>query len=517
MGNQIVDKQINIHIVPFVYGCSFEDAKELMNLKCQNQYWRKEDFKDLNLYQHIKNLIRSKNNTDSTIGKRYVMGTKGRSKLYDLPNNEKYKMDYTNKDGSRFKIVIKSVELFLFETQIGFITFDIRYENEFGNETDLDSIINNNYNISHLYLKNNKIEYQRNINKEESYNVEISLLDIIHKILSDFNIKTYFDNSRNLISPRRTLVYSHALMKEKMLDEEMGKKLFEMRRVFKKSYKPSNSQLTIQDNEEVIQLFENYYWGISQEGICSIAYYTEDNNTNIFFKDNYVSKVKNSYLYMYILILHIKYSLLYFSLLSSELPSTVKECSNLEKIEDSSKIRVSQLKEWIVFFRLRCIFRDVSNIKHQNVLYQNIWKVYNLESLLDELDSQIRALSLMTDIEMNNENYINKIKQQDIESKKEQYRMKLDKKNSDLVVFITVIFTTITTLGSIEDISKYIHKIVNKILKLLNKEVLTLNDTKYIELTLLILIVVLISKLLINNNKYWKKLKSLTETDNEVQ
>lgn len=521
-----IESQLNIHIIPFAYKQSFDDTIETLKSLCdESKLWEMKDIGDNNLLDHIKNLISVDNNCKSTIGKKYTLTQKGRGKLLNLSNNWNEELNFKDQYKNEFKISIEGIDLFLFESQIGFLTLKISdktLQSSAENQdiiSEIDSVIKLNYSIKHLIYEDNELYWNKKISKTETKTFKSSFLDIVCKLTSNLSILTFFDghisDSDKNMSPNKTIVYSNLILNKCISEEEIYKKLYYMRRVFKDSYRIPHYELNDKENSEVYKIFENIYWGIAQEGVASIAYYDSENIRNEeFIKNNHLNNLENSYLYLYIIILNIRYSLLRISLLCAELPKEINKCIEIEKNEKNEDLTISKIEEIMSFFRLRGIFREVSNVTHQNNLYKKMWSIYNIDILLEELDSQIKVLSVVTSIKKAK---IEKelLLQEELEGKNKQAaekennrkREELEKRISDLVVIITTLFASISTISSTDSVADITHRIINKILMVLRINYII--PKGYFEFLYIILIGCSFIYFIKKYRDYWKEKRKL--------
>ncbi|NGY80464.1 hypothetical protein F6Y02_41600 (plasmid) [Bacillus megaterium] len=168
-----------------------------------------------------------------------------------------------------------------------------------------------------------------------------------------------------------------------------------MRKSFKDTYNAAPSEFEIDGHDEILQLFENSFWGVSLEGAAHIAY-LKGNEGDIFFKDTHAQNVREVYFYLYILALHQHYTLQYFSTLVSRLPATLEKYLETKK---NGQKAIENLRARMVFFTLRCSFKQVSHISHQTSLYEMFRRALRIEELMDELHLELEALASITEIE----------------------------------------------------------------------------------------------------------------------
>lgn len=389
-------------IVPFIFKDSLETFEEKIK---ENGLWEPRGFATNRLHYHIKQLVRIKRSSDNpeTIGTRYVLTNKGRA--FSRIKTAKTPFDFLIKK-EKLKICelyIPKVEMYLFETHVGFLVYTMCYNEK----EDIKTIIDVNYYSKKLIgqeswfackqnkVQNTDIEYLA----EDCFNLSV----VTANILGIFeNVSFFEDNSKEKEDRKeedktrmsQALVFSMILLDktyalEKEREHLLKEYLFRLRCSFRETYKPAPVEFDIKDNEEVIQLFENSYWGVSLEGIVNIVHLVEDDRTNSFFAGgNYVNQFMPTYFYIYILALHQRYALLYLAL----------EASKISKSNSSSR-EILKMRKKIGDFLLRCLFRQVSNITHQEKLYQTILKTLGVEKLVEELQVEMEVLSSLAELE----------------------------------------------------------------------------------------------------------------------
>jgi hypothetical protein len=404
-----IKRQLTYFIVPFALNFDYKKTKEILD---NTDKWENKKISPINLLKHIDNLISNKD-SKSNIGNVFHLSNAKRFQ-FGLPNNSSTFIDFKNKD-TEFKFSIKDILLYIFETQVGFLVFDINYPKN----TDLKSIITYNYAFKKIQYTSNNISFCKNKLNNEYQNIVMS--DLVINLLSDLNVKTFFEGKHNL--PGQTLVYNALLIDKKPEEKLIGKYLYWLRRSFKEGYIPSDDE-AIKNNNEILKPFDNSYWGVSLEGVCNLVHTTDNENTNTFFSGNYFGNIKTTYFYTFMLALHQRYALLNLSILASEI-----------KLTKNSEINIiNELKEKIIMFNLRCSFRHVTNITHHSNLYKMIRKNLQIEELMAELQGELTTLSTMIEMEYHNENERKKA----IEEKK-QNRFNM------VIVLATTAFVMVST------------------------------------------------------------------------
>jgi hypothetical protein len=399
----LTEKSKTTLIIPFSYNKSYQEVEETLATD-----WISDNKKieRKNILEHVSNLIASnlEDITNGTIGRYFELNVNAREK-YHLPVNTSqnfYLMDENGEEVTNFKIT--KVYLYLFETQIGFLLYDIKH-----NSNDLETIILTNYHLKHLnHMYNAKLynqkEYFLFFKKKAKPISELTmdfrtLSEISGNILNELHMHTYFTNSNS--NPETAVIYNFMLLDKMFLREPQWENklklaLFKLRKGYKNSYLPSPLEFDIVNNPQTIQLFKNSYWGVSLEGLANLAYLTENNVTNDFFTSNYTGNLEISYFYIYILALHQRYAFLALNV----------EASEINKDEDetvidvnSSEAKVLKLRKDINFLILRGFFKHVSSVTHQQALYEVIAKNLSIEELKQDIHSEMEALASLAELQ----------------------------------------------------------------------------------------------------------------------
>lgn len=417
-------------VLPFAYQMNYhEAAKHLQSQSVSTKkgkiinVWNPIEFQTERLFHYIEVLISSEHYNPGTIGCRYRMaGEQGRDK-YKLPPRPNQPIYLHRKEGT-VQFYLDDVELLLFKTQVGFLVYQIHYDSAQG----IDNIILGNYGLKKFSLDDQRLGYiitksdpdakDNGIYHKESKWEGLNLVETSLNILNELNVLTFFEQeirrapTKKLESdsieappaaqPAHALVYTAVVMDKSInqypeWQDVIMKILFRLRRSFKESYKPAPFEYSIDGNPEVLQFFENSYWGISSEAVANLVYLVDDETTNAFFSGNYFGNLKQSYYYLYILTLHQRYALLNLAIEAAKLPLDVHALASEERKERQEKLL--ETRDKMAFFVLRCVFRQVSNISHQNRLYESIRTALGIQSLMEEIDWELKAINSL-DLEM---------------------------------------------------------------------------------------------------------------------
>lgn len=475
-------KQIIKYIIPFTYSSPYK--KSISQLELSSHWEEIESSKRENIMEHIDILVRRNKNEKhpETIGRQFELNQNGRGANGLLKSkNGVYRYTYhdSNKSQQPFTFTISSIGLFLFETNIGFISYSIEYQGEL----PVQQIIDHNYFLKsfskpygtisykpqimdsiytfleekNIYVDKKKVRLK--VKKEESATeiverlaeidqtndyrhldpnevvgldakvIEVSLGKLTRRLVEQLEPETFFHDHRsnNKVYPGHAITYTAITMDKTFLtfrpSEQKGmieNYLFRMRRTFKESYKPCVQDLQIENNDEIFQAFDNSYWGFSLEGLVNLTYLVEDEHTNKFFESNYYGNLERSYYYLYIIALHQRYALIKLSKEATLLPGTIHDLM----LDQSNGI--DRLREKIAYFNLRSSFMHVSYISHQDKIYQHIYKILQIDDLTKKVESEVESLGALV------------VLQKEVRNKKRE----------NLFVGLTTVFAATSTISA---------------------------------------------------------------------
>ncbi|QED48146.1 magnesium transporter CorA family protein [Cytobacillus dafuensis] len=417
-----VEKQVTFLIVPFAFRAEYENTDRLID---HSNFEEKTPVSE-RLYDHVQNLISPQGRKYEAIGRRFVLKDEVRTK-WNLPNRKDTFLTYQYSKQS-FSFSIESIELYVFETQVGFVLFKIGHPKF----SSIEQMIETNYHIKRLgKLRNTKVFYDKKTGKDTLLEQEIHLNDLIDSFLSNLEVDTYFEGDDTHV--KQSLVFSAAFLNQPGLEESsVTAWLFRMQRAFKDSYKPVKE---MENRRDLFIPFDNSYWGVSLEGMANIVTKTNDTTADQFFGTDYFYRLENTYLFMYILALHQRYALLYFSKQISLLPYQLNQIE--DQLEKQNEL-ITKFRKNIVNFMLKCSYNQVSNVTHQSELYEMIRTNLKIEYLFTEINDELYSLSSLMEI----------IEQKKLQLLEEKKREKSDKmtKGIGLLSFVYLPLTIIPGL-----------------------------------------------------------------------
>ncbi|QHS23352.1 hypothetical protein GWK91_10485 [Virgibacillus sp. MSP4-1] len=412
-----VKNHLTYLIMPFTYSRPFEQVTSLPFFQLKKMTTEK-------VYDHIEKLISEE---DKRIGKSFSLDHNCRTKV-GLPNNKNKPITYKVKHHS-FDLIIEDIDLYLFDTQVGFLVYHIRLSDS-ANSISIEDFILTNYHLKKFYFKHNEMYFYDKKSKDEWMQKPVDFQQISEWLTADISVDAFFDQHSSKLN--HSLIYTAAYMEkpEADVDQQMLKYIFYLRKSYKHSYLPAKQELDLEMNEDVYQPFENSYWGVANEGIVNLSYETGHPATDLFFQRDFFQKLESTYFYLYILLLYQKYSLLHMSVKAGEIRQ------ELEGKEYAEKLKVmNQYKFEIVDFTVRGFYQQVSYITHHSEFYDKIKKRLGIPELHEELKSEVDALTSFIEAVASNEQ----------QTREESERKKSERTNF-FIQLATLLFLPITTV-----------------------------------------------------------------------
>lgn len=391
MAEQVIMKQqISYLIIPFAYCDSLADTQGYMDsgwfasAKTENRNY---------FFDHIDALVKKEDGSNKSIGYKYNFKTKSRPEI-GLPEHTNASFELRTKRQTIAIVAIKDIDLYLFESGVGFLTLKITMPSG----SAMDQVIEANYYLKRLNRRDILLTHQHGMLDTDIITLHMS--DLVERLIQPLKVKTYFEADGEKHKPTRALSFSLSITDSPIEDsQDKGEYLYRLRRSFKYSYLPDSADLRMDNNPEVLSLFSNSYWGMALEGAVSLVELAREEGagttTDTFFQSNYVHSFETTYLYMYILALHQRYGLLHLTIEMSELSRKYDELTSrpIEQMKD-----VSAMHRRIVAFKLRSTFSQVSNVTHQESLYTRFREVLKIDDLLHGLHSEMETLSSLMEI-----------------------------------------------------------------------------------------------------------------------
>ena len=414
-------------LIPFSFSnCDINTIDQKTVIKNNKEFnkWIKNDFSTQHLLQNINNKI--SDNKDA-IGKSYLFNSSIR-RDYGLPHNPKIPITMISRQkglDEKFRFNISNVFLILFETNVGFLEFEVNYDIK-----TYDEYLNINYFLAEIKSDSNIFEYEVSISKNETIHEQFNFKNIIFKLLEDIECIYGFDKNYKLsFCDYKPITFSVLIFDKK--PDNIDELIEKGRNNFKDSYK------TFQLNNQ-LKTFENSVWGVSTSGAINISYLVDDEITNNFFLTTFISNTKAQYYYLFLLVLNQRFTLL----------KRLEQINAIDKKIDVSKkgnvekaiTFVNSLSSKTSLFEVRCNFAVTSTVSHINNVYNLLRKEMQINELINDLDKKIIYLSHLSNTLNNQYNSI-------INKNNEKIAFIQDIKQTNLSIWILIVTDIIGSIN----------------------------------------------------------------------
>lgn len=167
--------------------------------------------------------------------------------------------------------------------------------------------------------------------------------------------------------------------------DELKRPLFWLRRYFEPNYLPTEADLRLEDNPEVVQTFENIYFGVSLEGGVVLAW----DSGNDFIRNQLHARVREGYFVLFLLALHQRLATIHLAYLIDQ---TSYHQHSHRPVQRSVARDIQYLRRRLFAFIIRCWFAEVSNMKMYAEVYRAWQRVFAVEALLGEVKNEVAEL-----------------------------------------------------------------------------------------------------------------------------
>lgn len=410
----------NYQIVPFIFKENIDEILKLYknDKEIQKNWIRPQKTSAEYLLTYVNNLISNNDKEKGRIGIVFELDIRN-SNYEKLGITKETKAKKVLKYGDKkYDFNYNFIKIYLFESNVGFLVYSLNFDE------NIENIINGNnafkkYNhsiASESYEKiienqEDKIEFEKNKRKinNKAIDYQNKVLQNLKNIENDLKSKkrsrlvkelietlgitvtSFFTNTNE---PDYSHIFTYLRLPKESTEEEIKKYLFQLKGGVNESCKPTLKELDLENGDGNIHLYENYWWGTSIEAITCICKDTNDEKAN-GFNASFVGTIQDVYLYIYIIMLHMRYGLLRYIIEASKLSKNVTEVKgkNCEDIE-----RLNKLQKEIIQFDFRGIFNEISNMSAHIRISDMIKEKLRIQSLNNELQAEIDNLNKLIGI-----------------------------------------------------------------------------------------------------------------------
>ena len=366
-------KQFSKEIIPFAY--QLKDKQAFVNRTTNDgtqTVWTAKTFNTNHLFEHI--VEKQDVTSEQCIVTALSLNDAARSEL-SLPGaNSTIQLRVRgNQSDKDIAIKLKSVSLYLFETDVAFLEYEWEYS-----DASATDYLNANYFLAELKSKANTLRVKTG--KDEFR--EFTLASTVAPILETFDGVYGFDKREQVsFYDLKPIVFSTVLLDKR--DGDFDEILSHGAYNFKQSYQT--------DAAKTCSLFTNSHWCGSDTALINVSYLVDDDKTNDFFKTQFINACRNNYFYLYLLVLNQKFTLL--NRISQVAKVNAKyDGLDEQKLKSDAEI-VAQTIGKSQLYETRCNFKCPSSMNHINVFYDYARSTQKADVFEKELQTKLKSLS----------------------------------------------------------------------------------------------------------------------------
>lgn len=388
-----IEMQYNLLIIPFAYDSNYDDVETLFDA----YYWSNTSHirtsSRMPVFNHINELLYGSNK----IFKTFSLEQRARTQ-FGLPNNPGGRLEYINRSKGEYVISLRNIEILLFETNIGFIIFEMTYDKELNKYIDCckGKI---QFLTTELYYKYKNSQYGEVVVKS------INISTLKDKILEPLKPKELIFMNEKVLS--YNVVYFKDVLSYDLIADYINKI----------QCLPSNSEISD------LKHFGYSHWNISTLDITILICKDNENDPNDLMQINQC--IMKDYFILYLFALNQKYSLLQYS-------------DNFQNdfylLNSEENIDVFKIKESMALFIAKYSFNHISSNMEVDNIYGMIRSSLCIDDLISDLFKKVEILNSI------------------IEVKNERRRIELDNKKelfNNRIIILSTIFVIISTAASV--------------------------------------------------------------------
>lgn len=397
-------------------------------------------------------LMLNENGGVSSIAECYKLNINCR-KSFCLPPKKNEPLDFVMRqaDSEAIKVAITEVKIYFFESQTGLAEIECEFDTQ-----SIDEYFNLNYFICEAKSDRNYFLFHEKVWNEEQHineirDVKFSVAELFERLFSSVCVEK--DGIQFVYQKEKPIIYSHFLMDEK--PDNINDVLKHLGQNYKSSYKFDDSCT----NVKTLHPFENSYWVSSLNGVVNMSFLTDDRVTNDFFMNNFYTKTKDVYYFLFLNILHQRYSIVRIMGQMGRLDRLV---SDYYVMEEELKLARSYEAE-AISLKFRAFFKCPSTVDHINNYYDMIYNSFQVGAFYDNFTGDIKNLQSICG------KYVERIKARD-----EKIR---NRKNAKIEIFVSIFGVIVAEVTLFNNSWELIEKVLGRSLSFWSPAILILLAT----------------------------------------
>ncbi len=318
----------------------------------------------------------------------------------------------------KFLLTIESMEVYMFSTCVGMFVFCVTLGTD-----DTWGIINSRYNLKYV----SKTEYILADEPEKSDGqAPFTLMELAKKEMSivcgDLKTDFFYYVYKNSLRYETAFILSYIY---KTSDDDYSREMHYLRKNLGMNFNLTEKDRY--DEKELLTISENIRWGISDQSAVCLGIHRDGEQ---FVENVLINNFCNGYKYMFVFLLHQKYTMYYFlTQIDTELRSSLNMLTDYRR-------RLSLFKTYFMFTR-------ISETVQYQALYEKVQDVFDLNRIYKDVEE---PLSLIADMvqKKDEERRLKEEKQKEKEDKN-------DAKRNDTLNILLTMMTLLTMFSAMTD------------------------------------------------------------------
>lgn len=359
-------------------------------------------------------------------------------KWFDLPPRKTDMLDFVCRQSGLepLSVAISEIKLYLFESNVGFVELECEYESRL-----VEDYFNLNYFICEAKSEKNLFVSHEKVWNEQSKTAEIcdkefSVSALLKKLF------TAICKDEKTVTPlyqsSKPLVYSYLLLDKQ--PENVGEFLQHLAKNYKSSYKFDDSCT----KTKTVHPFENSYWTASLNGATNLSFLTQDELTNSFFENDFYIKTKDTYFFLFLNVLHQKYSIMR---IMADMGQLDRLSNNFLVMEQELRL-ARKLEDQAINLKFRAFFKCPSNVEHINQYYDMLYDTLQVGVFYDSFTADIKNLQNICN------KYVERIRTREERIKK--------RKNAKTEIFVSIFGVIVAEISLFNNSWELIEKMLGR-------------------------------------------------------
>lgn len=329
--------------------------------------------------------------------------TLSRREVMELPKTGT-KVRFLPRSGPEAGVRLGDIRFFLFETGVALLELSVEMEG-----LPLEDVMNATYYLAEVKDSSNRFQYElfdydRETGRKTARTVTLSMKDYLVKCAGFLPGCRPFEDRELRSAIAKPLLFSYYLLEDGTLSPAL---LSNLALNYKLSYRG------LPDRRHVLPLFDNSCWCASYNGAANVSWQTGEAGTDSFFRATYIHKWETEYLFLFVNAVHQKYAVLKYLADIGELSCAKYDYDRMRELLDRGEL----LRERSQLLKLRCFFRQPSNVEHVDRLHDFIQNRLDIPKYLRGMNEGLDSLVSICG------GYVSRISEiEDLEKKKDSMR-----------------------------------------------------------------------------------------------